>query len=379
MLQANKPPTERDVLERLMSGAIELPPLRFEVVPDRARPARERAVDLVLLASWQGQPVRFAAQWKAQSTPKAFENAVRQIQGSPLPAGTLPLIVVPYLRDSQLRELERRGISGLDLCGNGVVIAPAQFAVYRSGAPNMFPSYAPIKNIYRKNTSMVARALLAVPDFDSVQAVRDAVNDRNLLVSHWGQTPMGLSTVSKSLKGLEEDLIIDRSTGIQLLQAEKLLDNLQRNYEPPRITRRVRMNIEAGESGLAQLVRQQADAAKIPVIATGLSSVSQYAVMQREDVLAVYCPRSSALQQRLPGKATDRFPNLELLETEDQPLYFNARVADGFWWASPEQAYLELMAGDKRDRETAEQIRERLLVRTGDGNNEQGSAVTDAL
>jgi len=44
------------------------------------------------------------------------------------------------------------------------------------------------------------------------------------------------------------------------------------------------------------------------------------------------------------------------LATEDETVYFDARQEDNFWWASPVQVYLELMAGDKRDQESAEQL-----------------------
>jgi hypothetical protein len=67
------------------------------------------------------------------------------------------------------------------------------------------------------------------------------------------------------------------------------------------------------------------------------------------------------LLKRLSGSQSDRFPNLELIETEDETVYFDARQEDNFWWASPVQVYLELMTGDKRDQETAEQVRSFLL------------------
>lgn len=67
--------------------------------------------------------------------------------------------------------------------------------------------------------------------------------------------------------------------------------------------------------------------------------------------------------ERLPGKEDDRFPNLELLETETQSVYFDARDENGFVWTSPVQTYLELAAGDKRNRDTAEQVRSFLLNR----------------
>ncbi len=356
-----KPPTEKQVIERLRTGQLDLPPLRFEVLESSSPNDQSPPWDAIVEARWQDERVLFAVECKAASTPKAFEETVRQATDLLRPRGCLPLIVLPYLRDSQLAELEQRGLSGVDLCGNGVVVAPGKFSVYRTGAKNQFPSYSPIKNVYRKNTSMVARALMAKPSYAAVQDLRDEINARNVLVARWGKTPMSPGTVSKALKGLEDDLIVDRRDGVRILQADKLLDRLSESYVSPSVTNRVRMKIDCGPEELTRLIREKSDAAIAPVVATGLSSVPRYAVMQRDEILSVYCPRGDALLKQLPGKEDSRFPNFELLETEEQPVYFDAREEKGFLWASPLQTYLELAAGDKRDRETAEQVRSYLL------------------
>jgi len=50
---------------------------------------------------------------------------------------------------------------------------------------------------------------------------------------------------------------------------------------------------------------------------------------------------------------------------QDETVYFDARQEEDFRWASPVQVYLELMAGDKRDRDTAEQVKSFLLKNVG--------------
>jgi hypothetical protein len=361
MVSIRKIPSERDIVKRLESPDFAFPPLRFEATYGNSNQPDKSDWDLLTKASWDGREARFAAECKALSTPKAFQEAVQRVRDVRPPDGALPLVVLPFLRESQLRELEQLGISGVDLCGNGVVIVPGQFAVFRTGAPNQFPTYAPIKNVYRKNTSMVARALLAVPYFESVQDVLDAVAARDVLASRWTKTPMRLGTVSKALKALEEALILDRKQGVRLLQGEKLLDKLHGNYEPPRALNRVRLKVETSGASLTDVLRTESNRAGLPVVAAGLSSVWRYATMQREDMLSVYCPRCAPLVDRLPGRETARFPNLEIIETDEQPPYFDAQDDDGFLWASPVETYLELMAGDKRDRETAEQVRAYVL------------------
>ena len=172
---------------------------------------------------------------------------------------------------------------------------------------------------------------------------------------------MSLSTVSKALKTLEEDLCIMRKDSIRLVQPDKLLEKLTENYTPPNIAERVRLKISEESGTIRELLLKQSQALGLPLVAAGTSSVGQYAVMQRGNLLSVYCPRLEMLLERLPSSQTDRFPNLELMETEDETVYFDARQGGDFGWASPVQVYLELMAGDKRDRETAEQVKSFLL------------------
>ena len=208
---------------------------------------------------------------------------------------------------------------------------------------------------------MVGRVFLLRSGYDTVQEICAEINRRNLLVNRWNKRPMSLSTVSKSLKTLEEDLVVERNGIIRLLQPDKLLEKLSENYVPPKIKERVRLKVTQENGTIRELLLQQSEALGLPLVATGTSSVTQFAVMQRGDLLSVYCPRLEMLLGRLSGSQSDRFPNLELVETEDETVYFDGRQEGNFWWASPVQVYLELMAGDKRDQETAEQVKSYII------------------
>jgi len=350
------------MIEQLRRGKISLSPLSFRFLEGQPEAGGNRRLDAFVEASWQDSKARFAVECKSTSTPKAFQDGLNLLKSSSLPNGSRPMLIMPFLSELQLQELERGGISGIDLCGNGVVVVPGMFAVIRSGEKNCFSSSAPIKNIYRKNSSMVGRVFLVRSGYDTVQEICSEINRRNILVTRWDKKPMSLSTVSKSLKTLEEDLIVDRKGIICLLQPDKLLEKLSENYVPPKIKERVRLKVPEGSGTIRELLLKQAQELGLPLVATGISSVTQFAVMQRGDVLSVYCPRLEMLLERLTGSQSDRFPNLELVETEDETVYFDARQEGNFWWASPVQVYLELMAGDKRDRETAEQVKSFLLM-----------------
>jgi hypothetical protein len=59
----------------------------------------------------------------------------------------------------------------------------------------------------------------------ATRLLRTEINRRNALVDRWNKRPMSLSTVSKALRTLEEDLIVARAETICLTQGDKLLEN----------------------------------------------------------------------------------------------------------------------------------------------------------
>lgn len=352
-----KMPTEKQIIEQITKGNLALPPLKIRLLKNKSASEDNLFTTSVIEVDWQGKKTKFAVTLKSISTPKAFQAAINHLKLMSPPGDYGLMLIMPFLNDDQLHELESNGLSGIDLCGNGVVIAPDTFAVFRSGGKNLFPSSALIKNVYRKNSSMVSRAFLALPSYNTVQEICEEVNRLNLLISSWNKTPMSISTVSKALKTLENDLIISREDAISLLQPDKLLDKLSEYYSPVVIKKAIRLKLMVEKESMTKTLRETAQQAGLPLVAAGTSSVSQYAVMQRGDVLSLYCPRIEKIAEMLPGSQSDRFPNLELIETEDETVFFDAREQENFRWASPIQVYLELMAGDKRDRETAEQLK----------------------
>ena len=344
-------------------GAISLPPLEIKLFPRDAGHG-DLDVDATIQVCWGEQREEFAVKLKAQFTPKALREVMYRIKAAVRDMGLNPMIIVPYLSEHALRELERETVSGVDLCGNGIVVVPGRMFIYRTGNPNQFPSSAPIKNIYRKNTSMVGRLFLVRPRFNQVTEIMEEIRRRNLLAGWTGQK-MALSTISKALKALENDLIVGRKgSAATLLQAEKLLNRLVENYAEPKIGEvinwKLPMPLEGEES---KEILKEAFQSGIPAVVTGTSSISRYAVMQSGDTLRIYCPDPKRWRANLPGTQSDRFPTLSIIQTEDSSVYFDARTDEGMVWASPVQTYLELMKGDKRDQETAGQAKDLILRR----------------
>ncbi len=350
---------EKEIIERLKKGGIQLPPLQlvpFSIAGMKSAPA----CDAVIKVKWDKAEEKFVAEAKSLSTPKSIMDAIVSVKALSRAMKLNPMVVVPYLSGEATSSLEQAGVSGIDLCGNALIIVSGKFYYSRTGNKNQFPSTAPIKNIYSKNSSLVGRLFLVRPNFNRVGEILDEINRRTLPA--FKDNSLSLPTVSKCLKSMEQDLIAGRDDlGIRLLQPDKLLAKLSGNYAPPKVGETINWEIPA--PGKAMKVLADIFKRGVPAVVTGSSSATRYSVMQGSETISVYSTDPDALLNGIPGKRNDRFPSLSFIRTADMPAYFDCRTGnDGIRWASPVQSYCELMTGDKRDQETALQVREYILT-----------------
>jgi hypothetical protein len=372
-METRKQITEEEILARLRRGEIGLPPLEVEKV-EVLGGTRDTCVDAQITFGWQKKRYRFGAEIRRLWTPKTVAEAANQIQRTAPSQRLSPLVIVPYLDQERLRELEARGISGIDLCGNGIVVVPGEWLVFRTGFPNLYRWEGRIKNVYRGASAMVARAFLLTGGFRSVGEALDKLRALGGEVT--------LPTVSKVCKSLEQDLVIERARGetptsrsLRLLQPEKLLHLLCENYSPPEVATSLSGRFAGPPEALVEklLAWEQRDGRRI--VRTGADSVEAYAVMARESVQTFYCSDADAPRKGL-GKEfteTERFANVRFLETQDEFVYFDRRSN---LLASPVQTYLELATGEKREKETAEQVQRFILgqlsAKEGKGSSSDG-------
>src|SRR4029079_17973282 len=100
---------------------------------------------------WAERTFKFGVEFKRFGTPKGIEEAVFQAREQCRGWGLLPLVVVPYLSRDRLAVLETEGVSGLDLCGNGVVVVPGELLVYRTRNPNRVAGEGALQTLSRAN------------------------------------------------------------------------------------------------------------------------------------------------------------------------------------------------------------------------------------
>jgi len=333
---------------------VEIREIVLQPAMDRSGPRPDLRVDL----GWQGRSWSFAAEAKTRSVPKAIETAIRQAEAWET-AGQRAMIIAPYLNERWLIRLAEREISGLDLSGNGIVIVPGELLLWRSGQPNRFPESRPTKFAYRGATSLVPRVFLSRPRYEQVRDIQEEIEKRGASVA--------LSTVSKALKRMEDDVLIRRSDGgIALLQADELLEKLQGGFEAPAVATRMRVRAKRGLPKLFQTVNDSDGRPEL--VMSGESSFRYYVAGRRSDEPIAYCRDLRAVRDAAGDalEETERFADLTIIETGDRTPFFDARQDEnGIAYASALQAYLELNRGDKRDREMAAEIRARILSEIG--------------
>jgi hypothetical protein len=341
---------EADILEDLRSGKVGLPPLTIGLVaisPEIEQNGRSQRADAFVDIRWAGRIFPFVAEIKASSTPKTFRATMDQARFYAQLTGRRPLVIVPYLPPERFKELEAGEVSGLDRCGNGMIIVPPELLVVRTGNPNRYPAARPIRNVYQGASALVPRVFLVRPNYDSVQAVQDEIAARGGRIT--------LSTVSKVLQVLDEGLIIKREgRASSLLQPDELLQRLAANFKPPPVTERKRYRWKESASIAWPSI----------LVRTGAASIDRYGIMPREKTLQCYCTSIAQVEQRIGSELEEahRFPDLELIETRDPTVYFDARDGDRVAAASPVQCWLELQAGDKRQQDAARAVKERILA-----------------
>jgi len=331
---------------------IEFQPLKITVDKRQAKAAGSGGEGALLNVRWKNNSQKFIAEILRQATPKQIETGMLRLEKYARAATTsggqtgkerlYPILVAPYLNERTLQRLAEAEISGIDLSGNGVIVVPDKLFVYRAGAKNKFLSNATIKNVFRGTSSLVARVFFTKPEYENVGEVLEEIKTRG------GKTTF--STVSKVLKTLEEELIIGKGEKIRLLDAKKLLDALRINYRRPEVRRSLRGKVSDLPLALKR-ISENAEAKRVFYVR---DDAAKYAVMPSGASPAkIYAESVDDLLNGVDFTETNRFPDIELVETIDRTVYFDRRKDADFYWASPLQIYLELANEGKREQETA--------------------------
>jgi hypothetical protein len=361
-------PSGREIIEGLQAARMQYAPLTIASIDRNSGREGDRGFDAVIEFRVENGPsFRALAEVVSPATPKAVSQFCARIKDSLSESGnstTVPLIVAPYVSPRPADLLTEAGVSWLDLSGNMVIRVADRVYIERTGRPNRFPDTAPIKKIFQGTASLVARALLLEPTgFALVSQIVESIERRGGAIT--------LSTVSKVLRSLEEELFVAKSRGaISVSAPRQLLDRLAEGYAASRSGARMTTHhfaVEEPETTLARLCSELGStyifcgfyAAQLKGLAAGGRIAMYVSDMNRfreaaESLGSAVCP-------------DEEFGNLSVIETRSRLPWFNAETRDGGRVVDDLQLYLEMTIDTPRGPKIADVLRPRILREDRDG------------
>ncbi len=345
--------TEKQIKDSL--GKIDFEPLKIRL-EDRKTPATDDATRLVI--GWKDGSEYFLPEILGEASPKQVDLSLFRIgektagndKKKSVGKSLFPIIIAPYLSEQTLNRLAEAEISGIDLSGNGIVVIPGKLFVYRAGAKNKFLSNAPIKNVFRGTSSLVARVFFNKPEYKNVSEILNEITIRG------GKTTF--PTVSKVLKALEEELLIAKGEKVRLLDAKKLLDLLIKNYR----RQQVRRTLSVKCTDLSSALEKMSENAKKKNVSFASDYPGRYTVMPSNTFpLKIYTESIDELLKGVDFAETSRFPDITLLETDEPTVYFDRRKDQESYFLSPLETFLQLSTEGKREQEAASLMIKKLL------------------
>jgi len=354
--------TEEQVIQSLKSMGEQYAPLVINRLEEQVSMPEGCQVDAIIEFSIQNGPsFKAVTEIKTVATPQNILMGARLLAAciaNDKEPERIPLLVAPYIGTKQSKILAEKGISWIDLSGNMSIRVSNRVYIERTGKPNRFPDTAPIKKIFQGTSSLVSRALLLKPEgFSSLKKMADFINQRNANI-------IMLSTVSKVLKKLEEELLINRSKSlITAANPEKLLERLAEGYKNS--TERKRRNtyrfaienIQQLSAGAVGVCKDYLAGGFYAAQIKGLAVTDQKTIFVKD----IEQFRAEAEKKLVSVTPDAEFGNVIITETNDPGVWFNPdwRIIDSV--VDDIELYLEMIADTPRGPKIAEQLKRRIL------------------
>jgi hypothetical protein len=368
--------TEKQIIQRLRGATEQYAPLTVKKLDEQIYLSERYQVDAIVEFSLQGGPTFEALiEIVTVATPKNVLEKSRvlvECVNEDSNSDRIPMIVAPYMGAKQARILAEKGISWIDLSGNMSVRIPNKVYIERTGKPNRFPDTATIKKIFQGTSALVSRALLLQPEgFMSLEKIVDFINQRNANIT--------LSTVSKVLKQLDNELLINRNKSlVTVADPEKLLEKLAEGYKSS-TERKRRNSYRFAIANIEDLGYGNPTGYGIPCVeylAYGLYA-AQIKGLATTEIKTIFVKdisdfRRIAREKWVSITPDAEFGNFIITETEDPGVWFNTKYPKHDMVVDDIELYLEMTVDTPRGPKIAEQLKQ-LILQKADVNGRKNN------
>ncbi len=358
--------TEEEIIPKLKDSINQYAPLIIKSLKEQVNLAGGYQADAIIEFSIEDGPCfEVIAEIASVATPKNILQKSRQLSDyiSTINKPNLTaLLIAPYIGKKQAQMLRDKGISWIDLSGNMSIKVSNQIYIERTGQRNRYPDTSPIKKIFQGTSSLVSRALLLKPEgFSSLYELVDFINDRNANIT--------LSTVSKVIKSLEEELLINKNKSlISVINQEKLLDRLTESYT--NYMKRKARKTYSFSIQQPRYISMTRNVKKSNYLACGFYAAQINGLGTTNEITITVRDMNQARKDLDFVEPDAEFGNIKLIENNDVELWFNSidielTIDSAIKVTIPIvddiELYLEMMADTPRGPKIAERLKERIL------------------
>jgi hypothetical protein len=302
---------------------------------------------------------KFAVECKVGGDAAAVGMAVRSIRrfAERSRERVIPLVAVPYMGSVGQRLCEEAAVCWLDLSGNAHLFGPPGLRVQIEGKPNQFKRPGRPRSVFAPKSSRIARWLLMEPEraFSQRELARASDLDEGF--------------TSRIVRQLEELRLVARDQGsaVRVADYNAMLGAWREAYDFSKHYI-VRGHIAARSSD--DVLRQLAEGLKLGQLAyavTGLAGawlLDQFAGFRLVVCYVGQIPPAEVKKQ-LGFYEEQQGENVWLVVPNDEGVFHGASEGNGIRCVHPVQVYLDLKGHPERSAEAAEELRAKLLGRSG--------------
>ncbi|MEK7448737.1 MAG: hypothetical protein AAB019_04550, partial [Planctomycetota bacterium] len=228
--------TEQEIIERIkteepLKGLSDIRIRTVEPQPKGLDP--NVRPDVAITMEFTGIVIALYGEIKTQVTRKILEETGRLLARSNINKTDIRYVLIcPFLSPENQKYCQENQIDFIDLCGNILIRIPGKVLIQRLGQPNIYKTSQLLRDPFFGASSRVARILLQFPGrIWTVSEIQQELIEESFKQGKDTYFQISLSSVSKTIKSLEEALLVRRDgVKIIVLDPKQILFNWIEKY-----------------------------------------------------------------------------------------------------------------------------------------------------
>lgn len=321
--------------------------------------------DVTLVLSFGEKLINVFGEIKTQITPKGIRLISEKLSSVKMlnPENTeVYALICPFLSPESQKYCQENNINFIDLSGNILLRIPGQLLVQRLGRPNLYKEPQLFRNPFIGGSSRVLRVLLKSPKQRwAVTEIETELIQESQKQNKKDTFKLSISSISKTIRSLEEKLLIRRDNlAILIPEPRYLLSLWAEKYRERYVS--IKRSSWTGNNPFALDIELSIKGLKmrfpdLDYLVTGTAAANLLAPFVDTDRIDIFIQRNQAsFIQRSFSNEQSTGPNFFFIFPDDNGVAMYSQEINGLKIVSPIQSYLDCYARGGRDAKQAEYL-----------------------